>query len=276
LAEGVYERGYGQSGPDVDWECGEADEDLDTSDLLRARHERQIISLGDRLWIVTDRVRADGSHRYTQHWHLDPSYSPEQVQVEERAGMIRTADPEGTNLIVQAVTNTPLSCALRHGETDPPGGWFAVDYREVVPAVQVDVSWEGVGEQLMVNLLYPFAENETGILSLQHLPSPVGPDDPGHSEGFRLICDDGLRVSYRAARTLGELQLEELTAQGGALLLVEPPRAPSYGLALGCMGLELGGERQPLGGENDFIYEIEGGEFRVVAPITEPGPERAT
>ena len=188
--------------------------------------------------------------------------------------MIRTAAPEGANLLIQHVAARGLSYSVRYGQVEPYAGWYAAKYNEMVERVGVAVEWAGADDQLLVTLLYPFRGQGTGVLSLEPLLSLAAPDDLGYSEGFRLLLADGLQVSYRAARLLAKLECEPVTIEGGALLVVQPPEGPTYGLAQSCMVLYLNGERQTLTGSNDLTFEIGRDGLRVTGAIGRPGPAR--
>lgn len=85
-----------------------------------ATHRRDICFVKNRYWVISDRLKADGEHKYSQLFHLEPGRAAEAAS-DGRAG---TCDPKRVNItIVQADT---VPARIIEGREEPIHGWCAL------------------------------------------------------------------------------------------------------------------------------------------------------
>ncbi|HVF92014.1 MAG TPA: alginate lyase family protein [Blastocatellia bacterium] len=135
LAEGrLIER---LSAPGFDLLCGEA-----TSPAYEVTHTRRVFFVAGEYWIIADRLRGAGPHRFDLRFHLPP----------EAQGDV-AIEAQGNNLVARAP-----ECALvfdpgREIKIEP--GWYAPSYGIKHPAPVICLSVDGVSEADFFTLIIP-------------------------------------------------------------------------------------------------------------------------
>jgi hypothetical protein len=132
-------------------------------------HQRRVIHVrGLSCWVVTDTMRGGEKeeHEFSQIWKFPPhrgrddgantpvcGFTPDQVTCRE--GAIRTVDPDGPNLSLYQFSHLPLAYRKHVGETDPYRGWYARFLGDLIPAVDMHVTWRAKGASVVTTLAWP-------------------------------------------------------------------------------------------------------------------------
>lgn len=117
--------GFGDNRPNREW-----DGDYRGSDSIPGSHERAVLYLRNKFWIVIDRVRTDRPRKMTMLWHFHPDCS-----VVALPDGVKTNDPGLPNLNLQTVSPSMLHVSLARGREEPSlQGWFSPTYGSKVPA----------------------------------------------------------------------------------------------------------------------------------------------
>jgi len=271
LAESRYEDGYGKGG----WASEAA---------IKVKHSRQVLFLRRHaLWLVVDRLTGDGKpHEYQQQWHFPPPHfqwnvhSPgfldEQVLTDGEAHVIRTADPDGPNIVLRHFSPSPIDYRRYFGHKDPWLGWFARGIGgERIPSVDVHACWRSSEDTIVVTALVPSPDDQDLVQQATNLSRA-----DGTVAGCRLRLTSGTDVTWLAARALAPLQIGGLAATAEGLLLVKTPAEASMGIALGVQTISLAGQAQTPA-PPDFEFTVERGALRIVSAIEYPAtPDTVT
>ena len=130
--QGVYDHGYG---PKRD---------------VRVTHERTVVFVRPDYWVVVDRLRGAGRHRYDILWHLNNQEAAQQADTKAAWG----ADAGMANLLVTPAPRPDLKLDIVKGREDPPLGWGLMARRKPSPCL--DYQLEAAGDQTLVWVLTPF------------------------------------------------------------------------------------------------------------------------
>jgi len=228
------------------------------------------------LWIITDRMLTGGKHAYEQKWWLtlrhkenDRGYggfdhdglvldaAGKSLKTKRTRTDWRDADVPGGKLVVG---NVNLSM---HQFTDAQITYASKEVKspeEYYDWEQVDVNWQGEGNQQIVTALFPRKPTpekphpdgtENDLKSVRPLTGPKG------TAGFEAITPENLRVAYLAAKTAGApLVIGDIAVQGEALLVTrDPAERVTRGMALGCTGMNVRGKQVAIGNP-DFEFAV--------------------
>jgi len=261
LAEGSYTEGYG-GGKKY------------SPAPIKAEHLREVVFVREaKLWIITDRLRADGNREFEQMWNFppavnaegkpNPGFTRDQVVTNEKEKTIRTADPHGPNVALYHFTGSPLHYVKYYGRKNPYMGWysFSINGRKV-PAVDVHAKWKGKGSQLLVTVIVPMKGPKSPVDTVEDLSAA-----DGARCGFRMRMKDGLEVVYLAALDKRNLKASGLSATCEGLLVTRDTKEIARGICLGCE--ELTSDAGKISSEN-FEFELARGKLRIVSPIRKP------
>ncbi len=142
-AEGFYDDGYGPG------------------NALQVRHERKVLDVKGRGWLVIDVLRdtwcPGAEHAYTQVWPLAPDFAAEEVCAD--GGKVETCSA-GPNLTLVPIVPSTFVVELHRAEEDPARGWYVREYQERVPKTDVHVRWTGKGVQVVGTWIQPRASGE--------------------------------------------------------------------------------------------------------------------
>jgi len=267
LVDGRYELGYG-SHEDP------SSVDFSVSHQRRAIHVRQL-----SCWFITDTMRSPDrdDHEYTQIWKFPPfpdlndvhkvavcGFKPEQVVFGGKT--IRTVDPHGPNLSLYQVANFPLAYSKHVGETRPYRGWYARSLGDLVPAVDMHVTWQASGASTLTTLLWPTPTSATPIKALAAGHADVAQT----STSLTANLKDGSTLAF-AESVAGPKVLEAAGIRvHGEMLLVTRRGRDIRGLVLGCTEWTDGRYKVcPSQHDFEFVCRADGG-FDVVSPIEVP------
>lgn len=155
-----------------------------------ARHQRQIIFVGRRYWLVLDTLDSPESHRYELRFQLSPE-ADERVQIEY----------EG----IASIVRSPHLVMLSVGEPKPAlsvdGGWVSRSYGHKAPAPVIRFSSHGT-TAAFCTLLFPWKAEEpafsldwieSGLFRVRHMYSGEGFEDLiriGKDSSFSVIRRD--------------------------------------------------------------------------------------
>lgn len=215
-AEGEYADGYGAGGN------------------IHARHQRRVLWLRGRGWIVLDTLRAKGEHDFALLWHLGPDFLENDVASSEEFMSVWTESP-GQNLALHFLSGTAVHIDLFRGQESPPRGWCFRSYGERVPKTDVQVSWRGEENQIIATYIQPYGPES-------RLAGPVrvalGPD--GEVLEFQIDFEDGITFEGRAAIGAKNLSVMGLSGQAELVVAARLKDEPN------CVGI-FGADRFPLG-----------------------------
>lgn len=215
-AEGEYADGYGPQG------------------AIHARHERRILWLRGRGWLVFDTLRASGEHGYDLLWLLGPDFLEEDVAASEEFRSVWTESP-GQNLALHFMSGHPLRISLQRGQESPPRGWCFRSYGERVPKTDIHVGWRGNDDQIIATYIQPYGPES-------RLAGPVQASLSSDERilSFLIEFEDGLTFEGRVA--VGTRPLSLMNLEGNAELIV----ATRAGDGPRCVGV-FGAEKFHLG-----------------------------
>jgi len=108
-----------------------------------ARHTRTLVFVDETFWVVHDRLRAPGPHRYEARWHLTPEASG-RLGVHRDAVCVLAIAP-GVRLAV------PVGC----GTVSAEDGWVSPAYGVRHPAPVLVVAADGAADADLVTLIAP-------------------------------------------------------------------------------------------------------------------------
>ena len=111
--------------------------------------------------VVVDHLRASGSHRYQQHFHLHPSLS-EVSFVDEHIVVATTADRAGPTVVLAPVT-PPTAIELVRGEQSERGlqGWYCPGWAQAEPATAVIIHYRSDERDLALPVVVTVAAPDT-------------------------------------------------------------------------------------------------------------------
>jgi hypothetical protein len=237
LAEGEYKAGYGD-------------------DCFDITHERQVIYVKNKFWIVTDRIKADGNHKYTQVWQLAKEYTPEMLNIDSKRKYFNTTDKDGANIFVLNFGNNELDYSMKYGELEPYAGWYAVGYNIKCKKMDIHTEWDGDGDQLIVSVLYPFKDD-----SLKINAKDISEDG---KVGFELVDIDGSKVTYMTSLSKEKLECNQLTAKVEGILVIDNGSKKS-GLVIGCDNLVKSNDAVFNDCPNDFEFLLDNDDMNITS-----------
>lgn len=158
LAWGEYTGKWGEYADNRGWRNGHGkDKAIDL-----ARHRRDVCFVKGEYWIISDRLRAQGEHTYSQLFHFDPDRTVRAAS----PGSGGTADPERAN--VRLLQADPLPGLVIEGRDDPPQGWCSRKQGEVEPAPVLSFDQQATDVAVYDTLVLPRApgapEDATAVL----------------------------------------------------------------------------------------------------------------
>ncbi len=245
FSEGEYSDGYGTSN-------------------INVAHERQVFFIKEGIWIVLDRMRAEGNHKYTLNWQLSPEYEQEDVAIDTDNNCIYTKDDKGANIAIYSFNNgTSLHYEKKYGEEEPYSGWYAREYNQMEKSIDVRVNWEGENDQLMVSCLYPFMGSKHNIKDIKPISNSI---ENNNACGFKLILTDDEEIIFISRANEEPIEFETISFIGESLLVLKDKTENTRGLALGCREIVINGEKQSIYG--DFEFEIRDDMIKAVSMIS--------
>ncbi len=131
-ADGVYDDGYGPKRE------------------IRVTHERTVVFVRPDYWVVLDRLKGTGRHRYDVLWHLNNQAAAQQADTKAAWG----TDPQVANLLVTPAARPGLRLDIVSGREDPPLGWGEMARRR--PSPGLDYQIEATGDLTLAWVLTPF------------------------------------------------------------------------------------------------------------------------
>lgn len=216
-AEGEYADGYG---------AGAA---------IQARHQRRVLWLRGRGWIVFDTLRIKGEHDHSLIWQLGPDFLEKDIASSEEFMSVWTESP-GQNLALHFLCGGAVRIDLFRGQETPPRGWCFRSYGERVPKTDIHVSWRGEDNQIIATYIQPYGP-ESRLAGPVH--ASLGPE--GDVLGFQIDFEDGITFEGRAAIGTKNLEVMGLSGQAELVVAARLKDEPT------CIGL-FGADRFPMGG----------------------------
>ncbi len=240
---------------------------------------RQIIFIRAlRIFIVTDAIETRGpeKHQFTVPWRVSLSalqkkptkpFGPEQLVIDEKAGLIRSENPDGPSVTLGQVANVPLRFV--RGPEAP------VDVKKYAPRL---TDQYGIAEQLVTAQ----AEGNKLILVSVIVSRERGASDrvatfeANNREqlvGFHLKLKDGPEVWYQSAGIGGGYPQAGRAGTDGKTLLYIEQGGEQSGLALRALcGVDLTNPSAPLASPpaTDFSFAPEGWQpiLRPIDPVS--------
>jgi uncharacterized heparinase superfamily protein len=127
---------------------------------LAVIHQREIVFLAERCWVIFDRVSGAGAHLIESRFH----FLPGQLQV--TGDRVHTAY-EDANLLLVPLASTPYdSVTVVRGGEQPRLGWYSPSYGLLEPSPTVTCSVRTPLPWLGATLLWPYRGRTAGEISL--------------------------------------------------------------------------------------------------------------
>lgn len=228
--------------------------------LRGVTHQRLVLHARQAgVWIVIDRLTAEGEHAYEQVWRLplkpsdEHAFTPDEIRVDAAAHIIRTMSTASTsvrgkpspqaNVSLYQFTAADLTYDVKNQpkketERGRPYGWQRIATR-----------WQGAGTQQMLTAVYP---REPGAIT--DLTNVRSTEQAG-ADGFTAELPVAGSITCVAARGEPSTLRAGNVAIEGHVLLREGDRC----LALGCRALNVGGQTiQPPAEDFEFAVSPQG------------------
>ncbi len=136
--------------PDYDYAWGSFDNFIEISGNFA--HNRALLYVRGRYWIVVDRITSDRPRKVDVLWHWHPD-----CQVIEQKGRIVTSANDRGNLAVIPISKQKWSVNFIEGQEEPEiQGWFSEEYNKFEPNVASIYSARIKSASTFVWLLQPF------------------------------------------------------------------------------------------------------------------------
>ncbi len=209
-------------------------------------HERQIVFFREAgLFMVRDRLVAEGEHGYSQVWCFDKDYKEDQVLTDEAGQRVLTRDSAGPNIALYH-SGPSIRYTKFYGQKEPQSrGWRDQDHR----AVDVHASWRGTGTQQVLTVLYPCPGEAFDVENVEQM-------DRDGVTGISILRNDGSKIEGRSALDGGlPLEIGGVRILGEALFLYTAADGTVSGLALGASEVGVDGKAQDLLAR-DFAFEL--------------------
>ena len=174
-------------------------------------HERSVLFLRNRYWLLTDALTGEGEHRFDLLFHLLPGAKP---LVHEQTGGVCVRSDDGFGLFIQPLTgDAPV---LVEGETEPPQGWVSFQSGVKEPAPVVTYSRSAAAPATFATLLIPLwpDADETPQVTIepatsQHVGARVAFAD-GRTDA--LYIRRGALTAARSPEAIGNAQTDAACA----------------------------------------------------------------
>jgi Heparinase II/III-like protein/Heparinase II/III N-terminus len=126
-----------------------------------AVHARRVVFVGDEYWLVEDRLRAAGPHRYDLRFHLAPeAWNATEIAHDGRAAVVRAP---GLAIVVPGDVRPTLE-----------EGWYAPEYGRKLQAPVVSIAVEDVPSTTFLSLVVPLdAEQPVPDVRVRSTDDPV-------------------------------------------------------------------------------------------------------
>lgn len=228
-------------------------------------HRRQVHFLREAgCWVVTDRIRSEQPHDFTQGWSVGPEFAEKEVVIDPVGKTIQTAQARGPNLSLYQFGIAELNYERFFGVRDDKKvlGWVGIMADKgkwmYTPAVNVHATWRGQGDRVLVTLMVPRPGAAERVKSVT--------DKSGATlSGFDALLPDDRPVSYRAVPDHAVLAAHGVQADASALLVLRNVEGRLTGVVLDARTFNGRAADQP-----DFEFEIMSGQPARITPVTAP------
>lgn len=243
--------------------------DLGYADGLRdVSHDRQVLfEKQSGLYIVIDRMNAEGNHTYNQLWHFSEELESDQLVIDSEGTRLYTNDTDGPNIAMYQFTPASLAYTSYFGSTDPIRGWYHPrHYLAEEGALEADVQWSGTGNQLIVTAILPMPDTASELTSI----SRIADDDNGTLEGFDSVKEDGTEVKVRVSDNKNRsMTIDGIEVTGELFVLTTAPDETESGVVMGATSLKINGISQAVPSA-DFEFVRDGTSLSEIKPIRVP------
>jgi hypothetical protein len=236
-------------------------------------HARQVLYLQDPgVYIINDRLESSGTHTYSQSWNFDPSYAEGDVTYSAPSQWIKSAAATGPNIAIYHAGEPMMTYEQYYADTTPVRGWFRPNYFDaIIEKVDVDASWEGTGDQMLVTVLKP-TNGATDVLVSFSASTSNG------VTSVNAMSYTGRKIYYRAAQDKDSLMTVNLPSysttidvEGEMLEVTDFPGGAVRGVVLGKTSFEINGVAPAaVSGLTNFEFYIRDSVIRSVTEITVP------
>lgn len=215
-AEGEYADGYGHGGG------------------IHARHQRRVLWLRGRGWIIFDTAQIKGEHDFALLWNLGPDFLENDVASNEEFKSVWTESP-GQNLALHFLSGHDVRIDLFRGQESPARGWSFRSYGERVPKTDVQVSWRGEDEQIIATYVQPYGPES-------RLAGPVRSsiDGDGQILEFGIDFEDGITFEGRAVISPKNLSVMGLSGQAELVIAARLKDEPTCAGIFGAEKFQVG------------------------------------
>jgi hypothetical protein len=139
--------------PEFDYAWGAFDEFMNTSG--KCEHNRAVMYVRGKYWIVVDRITTDQPRDIEVLWHWHPDCDV----IEAKKNIVATSNPTG-NLAVIPVSKQKWGITFIKGQEEPEiQGWYSEEYNKYEPNVATIYSTRIKSNKTFVWLLQPFEQS---------------------------------------------------------------------------------------------------------------------
>lgn len=135
-ARGVYDLGYGRDNG------------------ITVVHQREIVFVQERCWIVFDLVTGDGEHGIESRFQ----FAPGELRVEGSSA--RTCFDDANLLLVAAPSAPFAEIRIEQGQQNPRRGWYSDSYNKIEPAPALALTLRTALPWRAATLLFPYRGSE--------------------------------------------------------------------------------------------------------------------
>ncbi|MFO7947310.1 MAG: heparinase II/III family protein, partial [Armatimonadota bacterium] len=144
-----------------------------------ATHRREFAFIKDSYWIISDRLKAEGEHEYSQLFHVEPN-TEAAVFGRKSAGTVGEGIP--TVRIIQA---DEVSAEVIVGREEPIQGWMATGHGTKQEAGCISFNQTAEDEAVFDTVLLPLQAGEQPDLTVERIPVT---DTDGNTIPVAEIC----------------------------------------------------------------------------------------
>ncbi len=123
-------------------------------------HQRAVLFLKPRYWLVRDVLSGKGTHQIDRYFHCGPHH---EADCDEKQKSVQIRSPEGSSLLMIACENENLLIKIKKGGSEPDEGWIALGYEKKIEAPVICFRTKMPVPTALHTLLVPFSGEPSDV-----------------------------------------------------------------------------------------------------------------